>query len=321
MFAILLINCALYSKELCILFYFGILAYYMFGHIWYGRIVLQSFLSPIQTAKKFPFEVLLSLSIFFFTALYYNIMGSALKSEYIAVRFMSFARLLQIYCIEIAVIIISLYIFVRMLMHKKKSAFIESSALGAIIVATVVIFIFKMAQYVPSMANKSYYLIISAVVGIIYIFSHLKNKYLIVLISGAFFITFIWRDYIIHRNEDGFSYRELAEFIISEKEGEKINIFMSNHMEYGIWFSRSWLMPYKYYWPDTDIRVFSSQVDKDVDTFNDKYPIYYKKRPDNGDYFLVRKGEYYEQDLKSISLQTSSKIFENDLFEVYLVKW
>lgn len=320
-FTILLINCALYSKESCVLFYSGILAYFVFGHIWYGRIIPQSFLTPIKTAKKIPFETLLFLSLLFFVLFYGCFMASVLDSKYVSFMFTSFSYLAKIYCTEIIITLITLFLLIKALFHKNKYSFLESCALGTIIVTAVLIFVLKIAQQVPSMAYKSYYLIIPNVVGLIYIYSRLKNKYFIVFLSCAFFAGFTMRDYTIHHREDGFAYREVADFIMSGKKAAEINVFMSNHAEPDNWQIKSWFMPYKYYWPDAHIKVFSAKLEEgDFSILYNKYPIFYKEKPDIGDLFLIRKGEYYTQDLESISLQTCKKIFENDLFEVYSVQ-
>ena len=129
------------------------------------------------------------------------------------------------------------------------------------------------------------------------------------------------RDYTIHHREDGFAYREVADFIMSGKKAAEINVFMSNNAEPDNWQIKSWFMPYKYYWPDAHIKVFSAKLEEGgFSILYNKYPIFYKEKPDIGDLFLIRKGKYYTQDLESISLQTCKKIFENDLFEVYSVQ-
>jgi len=319
-FAILLINFALYSKELSVLFYFGILFYYSVNHISSGRLVPSSFFHPIKTARNYPFEALLFLSIAIFALLYKAIMYYFFTSTYISFRKMELLDLLQIYYTEMTVSIVVLFVFIKELFVKKKCIFMEGMALGTLFITAVLVFILKIGHPVFSMFYKSYYLIIPYIIGLIYILWHLKSRWIIALISCALFINSIVRDYVIYNHEDGSAYREIAEFVMSGNETSKVNVFISNHSENGDWYIFARRLPFAYYWPNADINFFFPNADLESIGWYKKRKVFYKEVPDSGDYFVIRKGIYYSQDIKEISSKESQKVFENKIFEVYLIK-
>jgi len=319
-FAILLINFALYSKELCVLLYFGVLLYGVINLVWQGKIAPMSFLHPIQMARRYPFECLLFLSLLIFTMIYKAVMYFVFDSLYVSYRQMDLVDLLKIYYSEIISTIIALFLFFKVLFYEKKYFFVEGVVLGAIIITGVLCFVLKIGHPVPSMIYKSYYLIVPCIVSLIYILWRLKNKWIIALLSCVFFVNSLVRNYAIYDHEDGFSHRELAEYLVSKEKNSEVNIFVSNHLEYNLWFVKTFILPYQYYWPDAKINFFSSGYELSTAKFDEKEVISYKGTLSSGDYFVVRKNEYYSQDLEQISQLSVDKVFENKMFEVYVIK-
>jgi len=319
-FAILLINCALFSKELCVLFYFGILVYYSLGLILSGKIVPASFLSPIKTARTYPFETLLFLSIASFVSLYLIYMYTLFDSRYLFYRLVDFWGLCKLYYIEIIITTIVLILFVKKLFCSHKCIFMEAMAFGCIFLTIFLIFVLKLGQTVPCMAYLSYYLIIPSVIGMMYILWHIKNKYLLIFICCGLFVNSLLRNEVIRRHQDGVYYRELAEALMLENKEPQMNVFLANHMEYNIWYIRSFVLPYKYYWPKKHINFFSSETDENVIKIYGEDNIFHKEKPSFGDYYVMRKDEHYFEDLQQISDMNKEKIFENKMFEVYLIK-
>lgn len=317
---ILLINFALYTKELSVLLYCGILGYYAVGHLLEGKITPSSFFHPIKTVRAFPFEVLLFLSLLIYAGLYGAHMPPTRYSKYVSDRALTLYTSFKLYYTEIIIAAISFYFMLRNLFSKKKYTFIEGMTLGATLTAFALAFVLRIGHLVPSMENKSYYMIIPFFIGMICIFWYIKNKYVLAFVCCALFVNALVRDYVIYNNDDGHSYREVAEAIMSKNKNPTVYIFMANHLDYDAgWFIRSWVTPYKYYWPNR-IKFFSAEINlRDIFLYN-KESIYYKEKPDEGDYFVVRKDKYHSEALKQISENKSAKIFENDRFEVYIIK-
>ncbi|HCU58793.1 MAG TPA: hypothetical protein DIC64_02295 [Alphaproteobacteria bacterium] len=319
-FGILLTNFALYCKELSVLFYFGIFFYYAVSHVWNGRIVPKSFLHPLQTARKYPFEVLLILSIVCFFSLYLFHMGGVMDSSYALARQMSLFETFKRYYTEIAVSIVVVFFMFKNLFSQQKYPLIEGMAFGSVMITIFVIFILRIGQFVLSMACLPYYLTVSHVIGLVYVFSYFKNKYFYVLVCFFLALNSIVRNIGIQQNYDGTYYREVAEFIMSGKEGAKVNVFISKHSDFGNWSIRAWRLPFVYYWPNANVDFFFSGADLNTIDFFEEDRVFYKKTPDVGDYFVIRKAKYYSQDMYEISGMEADKVFENKMFEVYLIK-
>ena len=141
------------------------------------------------------------------------------------------------------------------------------------------------------------------------------------MIGFILFVNALARDYVIYQDEDGHSYREVADAIISNNKNPALNIFMADHLEYETnWFTRSWVKPYRYYWPNNQITFYSAEINGQDMFFYHEENIFYKDKPDHGDYFVARKDQYHFEAMKQIPREGAEKIFENDRFEVYIIK-
>ena len=165
-FAVLLINFALYSKELCVVFYFGIFLYYVTGHFLQGKIVPLSFLHPLKTARCFPFETLLFLSLLFFSGLYGANMPHTFQSSYVSDRLTGVYALCKLYYAETAMSVIVVCFMIRNLFYKTKYTFMEGIALGSLFTMLSVVFILKIQPGPFSVSSRTHYLIVSHMMGI-----------------------------------------------------------------------------------------------------------------------------------------------------------
>ncbi|MBR2300203.1 MAG: hypothetical protein IJ870_06515 [Alphaproteobacteria bacterium] len=329
-YAILLTNLALYTKENTILLYFGILVYSVLYNIYIEKINLSSFIHPLRTCRQLPLETLLFISLLIFAHFWLENVYMIIDSPYLILREKTIIDCLKVYYFELFIILSACILCFKHILQNKSYILLNGLILGSCFLAIFTVFIAKMAPITSQMESKPYYLILAYMVCLIYLLSFLKNKKMWFLFVSAILVYITLRNIQIEQKEEGRSYREVAQFLIS-KNKEQLNLFISQGSEPIVWCFGIWSTVYKYYWPNKKIHFFTSGFDKDIETskvfipgWNNEYkifhPINYKKLPSQGDFYIIKKTEAFKFDKTLIRDLPQQKVFTNKFFEVYEIQ-
>lgn len=326
----LLMNIAIYSKETITLLYAGILLAFGLEKILSGKLIPKDFLHPLQLLRKFPVEVVLFASLLFFFVFYHLHLFSITDSAYLEKRTGSFPSLIQLYWYETVVSLIAAGVLVCRLAGRKIDTLWDGIALGSLAVTGYVYYL-KLVPESQFMAWKSYYLIIPGVFLTIYVLNATKNRK--IFYAAVCFLTIYAVAFNLSKIDvlEGQEYRETAEFIEKEsKTGEPFNLYMSPHSELNIWWYGAWASALKYVLPDRIINIKLFALPKyqneltllfyQNDTENYQPIRLEKEKPQPGDYYMLRRNEKYQEDMKFLSGKKYQKVLKNRSFEIYLVQ-
>lgn len=327
--AILFMNLAIYTKETTILLYFGILVYSFLINLWREKITLASFIHPLKTAREFPLEILIFLSMLIYAWFYLQKVYAILDSPYLALRETSVSEASKKYFFEIIVVIFALILALKNLSKNKLSFLGGSLILGSVFIIAMIVFYLKLTTFSSQLSGKTYYVILPYMICLFYFIYALNDKtWLCASLLLCVFVLSI--DIKIASREEGKSYREVAEFLISQNK-QPLNIFISAQTEPAPWWYSCWASVYKYYWPEHKIFFKTSALDPTDTTSalflvkwnketNIYHPVSYEEAPKPNDFYVIKKTPFYDEDQKMLTNIDHKKVFENKFFEVYEIK-
>lgn len=323
----LLMNIALYSKETVTLFYAGIFAVFGSEKILTGKIVPKDFLHPVQLLRKFPVEITLFNSLLFFFVFYHLILFSIKDSAYLDRRTGEFIKLISLYWYETVVSMIAAAILVFRLVRNKIHTLWDGIAAGSLAVTGYVYYLSLMPES-QFMDWKSYYLILPCIFLTIYVLNAVKNLKLFYVLAAFITLYSINFNYTHMDRLEGKEYRGVAEFISKNSQtGKTFNLYMSPHSEVNIWWYGTWASGLKYVFPDRKINIklpglpqYENELmilfyQQDKENYQPLSII--KEKPQKGDYYLLRRNQYYNEDMEFIIGLPRIRVYENRSFEIY----
>lgn len=332
-------NFAIYTKETCILFYFGPLAASLLYNIWNEKITPRSFLHPMDSIRQMPLEFLMGLSMFLYAIVYFLLQMPNAQNIYLQTNFHPWQELLFYYKFELAVLLVALGIAVERLRRNYNTAanpmFRSGLVVGGFCVAVTIIFILQTAPNSPHLAGKTYYLLLPLLFSLAYIFRHVRSRLTLLVLSAALLLYSAVEDYKARQGEIGVYYREVAEFMAQQlpkgKEKKDISFLFvidkpQAEDDIDKWVIEAWSSVYYYYLEDYHI-VFKS--DKHIPrTLQDLlklrifrpiiyFPIIPQEKPAPGDWVIINKNNQLPKTLEIKKQLPDKPLFENKLFEVY----
>ena len=324
---------AVYTKETTIIFYFGILATGVLYNIFNGKINLSTLFNPPFLIKNFPIEFIIFLIGLSFATFYFFIADTSEANIYINLHHHSLTHLLKLYKFELSIITLAWIIMsYKILKHKiTHPQFDEGLMLGGTFILLFIIFYLQMAPVATHVELKSYYALLPAIFGFIYIIKNLTLKKLLIPFLACCFIYSAFTNYKIYKNEVGHYYREIAEFFAKETSNNTNTIItFSPHTEELDWIREGWAISFQYYFPNRNI-IFNFSDLAEKNTQNETTLFLYKRlqknmkpiigiaHPQSGDYYVI-KDDIFEQDYHLIKDLEHELIFENKLFRIYKIK-
>lgn len=326
---------AIYTKETCCLFFGGILAASVLWNIWAENITLKTFLHPFKTIKTFPVEFITALNLFLYATVYFILMQP--QMSYASQNSFEPAFLLSYYKFELALLaaaaaLCAFYCY-KMRNIPINPLFRNSGFLcGALFLAGGIIFAVKIAPTSPHLYEKTYYLVLTVLFSLSYLFEHLQTKKALWVLALILVTYSLHEDLRQYRGEIGVYYRETAEFLAQKLDKEQKNIIFIAEQQFErknltFFVAQSYSSAYKYYFKDYPI-IMKSPTSLFLFNFafgqNSIMPLLFfqvipnQKVPAAGDWLILNKNESYPDIEKAVSEQTPD--FENKLFKVYHVK-
>ena len=324
---------AVYTKETTIIFYFGILVSGILYNIFNGKINLSTLFNPPFLIKNFPIEFIIFLIGLSFASFYFFIADTSESNIYINLHHQSLTYLLKLYEFEIIIIILAWIIMLyKILKHKiTYPQFDEGLMLGGTFILLFIIFYLQMAPVSTHVELKSYYALLPAIFGFIYIVKNLPLKKLLIPFLACCFIYSAFTNYKIYKNEVGHYYREVAEFFAKETSNNTNTIItFSPHTEELDWIREGWAISFQYYFPNRNI-IFNFSDLAEKNTQNETTLFLYKRLQKNmkpiigishhpsGEYYII-KNDIFEQDYPIIKDLEHKLVFKNKLFRIYKIK-
>lgn len=204
---------------------------------------------------------------------------------------------------------------------------------GLLFAATgIILFLLFLLQISPGMSHshKSYYAILCSTFSLVYTLRNLKSNKAIILFLTLIISISLIINYQNLSKENGKHYKEVAEFISSRLEtSENITICIAKNAEENPWIYESWSSAYSYYFPNKNIIFKFDWLNQNYYTNMQTYRQYYLARkmtkispkpPAEGDYYIAKKtSPKYEKDIKDIQNFNYQKVFENKIFEIYIL--
>ncbi len=326
-FGVLWMNFAIYTKESTILLYLGILACSCLYNIFIEKIRLSSFIHPLRTARQFPLETLIFISLLIFSQFYLINVGAVADSVYLTLRESSVFGALKVYIFEVAVVFAAVLLAVQNFCKKNLNLFEASLLCGAVFIIIAIVFYLQMVPFSSQLTGKTYYLVLPYMVGLFYLATHIPRKWAYAAFSSVVCCWVLFSNIKIAENEEGHSYRTVAEFLVDQKQ-EPLNIFLSEHTEPLSWWYSCWSTVYKYYFPYKKIFFKISSVQKNDKAripverrWNAQPKLYHRflwqDKPIKRDFYVIKKTEKYQEDRDILREISNKKVFENKFFEVY----
>ena len=321
---------AVYTKETCCLFFGGLLATSLLWNIWTENITLKSFLHPFRTIKTFPVEFMIALNLFLYATIYFLMIQPTMS--YASSNTFDPIFLLSYYKFELVVLATALSLCVascyKMCNTPVNPLFRSSGFLcSAAFLAGGLILVVRVTPSSPHLYEKTYYLVLSMLFSLAYIFQHLQNKKALCFLSLILITCSLSEDLRQYRNEVGVYYRETAEFFAKKLNKEQTNIIFIAEKRFEkpnltIWISEVYSSSYRYYFKDYRIvfKMVNPSVFDVTYGFNPMlFPIISNQTvPKTGDWLVLNKNESYPDIEKMVEKQTPD--FENKLFKVYHIK-
>ena len=325
---------AVYSKETTVLFYGGILIFAVLYDLYKEKINISHFLHPFRLAGRLPVETMLFLCCLSFALFYLFIMVELKENVYIAFRQADSRHLLNLYKFEIITVTLAWLIAAKKLICREKfdnPLFNEGTLFGASFLLAILIFHLHIAPDLEHVRLKSYYALLSAVFGIVYIARNLKNTGLLICLCGLFLFYAGSANITIAKHEIGHARHEAANFLSSVLQNEKrLSYMLSAHTEETDWVKETWNAALTYYHPGTDITLKMPSLTDDnvINKFSRHQYAKYKKYlssikggriPVSGDYYVVSTNAL-NTDFSVIADIPHDLVFENKLFRIYKIR-
>ncbi len=331
------VNVAFYTKETCITFYFGILLTSIFYNIIKGRIVVASFMRPWLIIKEMPLEFLIGVSLLCYTTIYELLQGE--ENFYISANNQSLWQQLVNYRMELVLLVMALGIAIyRMIKNFNMAAnplFRSGLLIGALSSAILIVVILKLSPSTPHLAGKSYYMLVSTIFALAYLFECLSYRWALGGLSVLLVVYSAYMNVMYYRQSKGEYYRQVAEFMAEHTIKNKPNALFVLEGPYATkslwqWIVETWSTAYRYYFNDrlfiikSDIHYLDKTVANKINLYNRIPEIYFPMIPAplpiKGDWLVINKNN---KTTKAANLRKDYKdnlVYENALFEVYAPK-
>ncbi len=313
-------NIAIYMKETVTLFYAGLLGFFIIYRIFSGQINISSFFSPFKTISKMPIEYLLFWSLFIFMNCFLLLQDNTLGTPYLDTHRADVSIIVSINKLALilnacALMILLFKIFQRR--YDKIYFLTEGTLLGITILSLVVVFVLKIVV-IPDY-YKSYYLYLTVVFAVAYIFTFVQNKMILAIL---FIPTVLYSGYVnyhVYHREEGIYRRQIAEYIASRAQKNPVSVYLySNEPTPRKWWKvTGWASALKYNFPNLDISVIAEVPLKNLHVDEDEYSYkVIQKSPQAGNYFVVHKINSPDFEPKS----DYQLIFENKVYKIYYIE-
>lgn len=326
---------SIYTKETCCLFFGGILVVSVLWNIWCENINLKSFLHPLKTIKTFPVEFLIALNLFLYATAYFILVNP--KTSYASLNTFDVMELIFYYKFELFIGMVALAILCYSsykLRDVPVNPLFRGSGFvcGGIVIALSIIFYLRLAPSSPHLYLKTYYLALTFLFALAYLFQQTDNKrVLAVLILGIGGYSMI-QNIAFYQAEEGIYHRQVAEFLAQNmnKNEENIIYLAERRLErknLSIFVFQAYSSAYRYYFKDYDI-TFKTKTSLSMPKFFiEKKPLARKmffpmmptkNLPKSGEWLILNKTADYPDIVNHLA--DTMPDFENKIFRVYHIK-
>lgn len=331
---------AIYTKETCVLFYFGLVTASVLYRIWSEDITIQNFIHPLRTIGKMPLEFCVGIGLFSFLVIYSLFIPSTEENIYFSFnRSDNLCAIIRYYGFELSLLTVAAGILLwQMVRHSdsKINPMFRGGGLlcGGISIAAGIV----MLRLIPTswhLTGKSYYLLLPTIFALAYLFQNIRRPVILWGISAVILAYSVRADIIGYENEEGHYYRQVADFMaqqIPQNKRGTINIFLierPSEEERKIWALETWSMAYHYYFYPY-LMVFKTQFydlkDSEQMLYNKivynkilyryAYPMIPQSRPQAGDWVVIHKQNREAETLEIIK-NLPQPVYENKLFAIY----
>lgn len=324
---------AVYTKETVIVFYTGLMTVGVLQNVFNEKINFSNLFKPLKLAKEFPIEFFIFLIGLSFAVFYFFVTDTSESNVYIRIRLADYSALLKLYKYEIALTVLAWLVAIKKLIRKEtgNALFNEGLLMGGTFVLLFIIFHLKIITILSHVQYKSYYTMLTAIFSSMYIFQNLNNRKILTVVFASSLIFSAVLNYKIYKNEDGWYYRETAEFFGKRLDNEKkITIMFSPQSEKSAWVRENWSSAYAYYFPEKNITFKLSNLEKGSQNSELSLIIYHRLKgylttieagatPVSGEYYIIKKGEG-DEDEQLLAKMPHDLVFENTRFKVYKIK-
>ena len=306
------VNCAIYTKESNILFYFGLFAFSVLYKIFAEEITLKSFLSPVKTVRGMPIEYLLFVSMVIFSVYYFLLRDMLTDGAYVRHHQKDVIYLLKVNALDLLLCFVAVSVFVFKLIKKREVSLLnEGLALGGIIVAVYIVFYLKIACFPDT--YKSWYMYLSSVFLTYYLFNNLKSQGLIVFCSILVFFSCLI-NWDIRNKEEGTQREELAKYMASEaQESIYTNFYFEIENGDELWKAECLNSALKFVYPDKKIR-FKTNYERTKSQYGKYYFPFVKEEMAAGDIVIIHRS----QDMPTFPNLT--EVWNNEKYRAFRVE-
>lgn len=328
-------NVAIYTKETCILFFFGTLLASLAYNIWNEKITPRSFLHPLQTIKAMPLEFLTGLSLLLYSVIYFLLQTPNESNIYLTNGRHHWQELLVYYRFELAVCAAA---FGVLLLRARRCydtlinpMFRGGLVIGGAAIAVGIVLVLQTAPNSPHLAGKTYYLLLTLLFSLAYLFEHIRSRFALTVLSAAILFYSAVKDCEASKQEIGKYYRETAEFLAQSMNKEDVNFLFIVEKPQATpdidqWIIEAWSTIYRYYFRDYKLIIKSNRhlVKSVADLLHLQQfrlrvytPIVPQKQPLKGDWVILNKNNNLPETQEIRKSLPEKPIFENALFEVF----
>lgn len=327
-------NLAIYTKETVTIFYAGLLFFSILYNIYKENINLSNIWNPLRLARLFPIEAIIFCSLFIFALFYLFLVSATEENFYIFSRKSSISDILYLYRLEFFIITLGWIICLIKLIKKipdPNPIYNEGLLFAGTSVLLYISFYLKIIPILEHVSHKSYYVVLTAVFGIIYIAQNIKSTKFLIILFTALTVYSSVINYQNYHKENGIYYQEVAGFFSKKMQNEKqLSIFISKNSEQSDWAYETWGSSYKYYFPAADITfkfvhlAENSSINKlSIQIYSKQSEVMTKikgaETPEQNDYYIIKKGKA-DSDYEIIKNIPHDLVFENKRFRIYKIK-
>lgn len=322
---------SVYTKETCLLFFAGLVAASILYNIWCEKITLKSFLHPIKSIKTFPVEFLIVLNIFLYAVSYFLLID--IEESYASMNIFDSLFLISYYKFELitaAAAFLSLCSFSYKLHNQPINPLFRGSGFvcGGLFIAISIVFYLNLAPSSPHLYMKTYYLVLTLLFSLAYLFQKTNNRKILTVLSLLIGSYSIVQNIAFYKAEEGVFRRQVAEFLAQNmNKNEKNTIYLAGQRverrNLTIFVFQAYSTAYRYYFKGYDI-IFKTKTNCSVEEQSLLAKTLYfpmlpeKGLPQSGEWLILNKKADYPDIVESLADTVPD--FENKLFKVYHIK-
>ena len=330
---ILFCNLAIYTKETCITFYLGILLTSLIYNVFNGQINYRSFLHPLKTISCYPLEFLIGISLLCYSGIFIFMQNGS--NFYLSANNQPLIAQIKTYWVEIILVLLAVWLSIQKLRKnpiKNNPLFQEGLVAGALCSALLVVVILRLSPSTPHLAGRSYYMLLSVVFALAYIFKQMSSRKLLGVLSVLLICYSCYANINYKRAEVGKYYHEVAEFMEQNSAPGTVTKIFVMEGPYATkmlwqWIVETWSTSYRYYFNDRTM-IFKSDIHYLDRTIVSKlrlyasipliyFPLVPQALPQAGDWLIINKHNQSTKANNARKNYSDHKVFENELFEVY----